>query len=91
MVRVHIIISGEVQGVGFRYFVKQKADELGLTGWVRNTPEGNVEAVLEGDERKINEVVASCKEGPPPAQVKDITVKRAEATGEFENFEITYS
>ena len=91
MVRVHLIISGFVQGVGFRYFVKQKADELALTGWVRNTPEGNVEVVLEGDQKKLEEVIAVCREGPPPASVKNVSVEESEATGEFRSFEIAYS
>ena len=70
--RVHVVISGQVQGVWYRASTKQKADELGLTGWVKNTADGNVEAVFEGDESVVDEMIAWCRIGPPPARVSDV-------------------
>ena len=90
MVRVRIIISGFVQGVGFRYFIKEKADQLRLSGWVRNTPDGTVEAVIEGDEDKIDDVITACKEGPPPANVKQVNVEKSGARGDLKEFTISY-
>ena len=97
MVRVHVIIKGFVQGIGFRYFLKQKADELGLAGWVRNLPagrqgiqEGNVEAVFEGREDSVEKAIAVCKEGPPFANVEHVTVERSEANGNLQEFTIKY-
>jgi len=84
--RVHLIISGRVQGVFFRAWIQGKAAELGLTGWVKNTPEGKVEAIFEGSEEKINEMLQKCYEGPRLAQIKEIEVKWEGATGEFGNF-----
>lgn len=91
MARVRIIISGFVQGVGFRYFLKQKADELGLAGWVRNTPEGDVEAIFEGEESAISQAIAASKEGPPFANIKDVLVKKEKAGGRLQGFTIKYS
>lgn len=90
MIRARIIISGFVQGVGFRYFIKQKADELGLTGWVRNTEDGNVEALFQGEDEKVQEAVAACKEGPPFAKVEDVETEQEEAKGDLDSFEIRY-
>lgn len=90
MIRARIVISGFVQGVGFRYFLKQKADELGIVGWVRNTDEGAVEAVLEGDEANVNTIVDACREGPPPASVKNVMVAETKQKEELKGFEIRY-
>jgi acylphosphatase len=70
--RVHVIISGRVQGVWYRASTKQKAEELGLQGWVKNTVKGNVEAVFEGDKALVDEMISWCWKGPPLAQVTDV-------------------
>ena len=85
-VRVHAVISGEVQGVGFRFHARIKARNLGLKGWVRNLDNGNVEAVFEGEEDKVNEMIEWCKEGEHHAIVKDVKVNFEDYTGEFESF-----
>jgi len=72
--RAHVIISGRVQGVWYRASTKQKAEELGITGWVKNTDEGNVEALFEGDKAVIDEMIAWCWKGPPLAKVKNVKI-----------------
>ncbi len=67
--RLRVLISGQVQGVGFRYWIRGKAEKLGLAGWVRNLEDGKVEAVFEGGEDQVQEVVGKCKEGPALAKV----------------------
>jgi acylphosphatase len=61
-----------VQGVGFRFFAHRLAEQLGVRGWVRNLPDGSVEALCEGSERQIDELVASLRSGPPHASVSDL-------------------
>lgn len=87
---VLVVISGRVQGVWFRASTKQKAEQLGLTGWVRNTSEGNVEAVFEGDENLIQEMLEWCHHGPPLANVENVEVKNQEPTNAFDGFSIKY-
>ncbi len=86
-VRAHVIISGLVQGVSFRSYTKFKAKALGLKGWVRNLPTGEVEAVFEGPEDKVKEILEWCKRGPPLAKVDDLKVEFSEYKGEFDDFE----
>lgn len=88
--KVHVIISGKVQGVWFRANTKQKAEQLGLTGWVRNTSDGKVEAVFEGDKKLINEIVEWCNQGPPLAEVDNVDISYLEAKKEFNNFTVKY-
>lgn len=73
-VRAHILISGVVQGVFFRSETRREAKRRNVTGWVRNQPDGRVEAVLEGDEAAVNAVVAFCREGPLQARVAFVEV-----------------
>lgn len=87
MKQAHIIISGYVQGVWYRKFVKTNALKFGLTGWVRNLPENRVEAVLQGRIQDIEQMINLCKNGPPFAEVKDIQVEWEEAE-KLTNFEI---
>ena len=87
---VHVIISGRVQGVWFRASTKQKAEKLGLYGWVRNTPEGNVEAVFEGDDALVKEMIEWCHYGPPLAKVVNIEVKNQEPINGFDSFSVRY-
>jgi len=88
MKRVRVIISGEVQGIYFRANIKENAVMLDLTGFVRNLPDGSVEAVFEGEETDIEEVIEFCKEGPRRAKVLDVDVEEQEFEDEFEDFEI---
>jgi len=87
-IRAHVWISGRVQGVFFRAHTKELADELGLTGWVRNLPDGRVEAVFEGEEDAVKEVIEWCKRGPPLASVEKVEVRYEQPTGEFRGFRI---
>jgi acylphosphatase len=84
--RVHIVISGNVQGVFFRYNTKRLALSLGLKGFARNLPNGNVEVVAEGTEEAIKELIEFCKKGPTGADVEDIKVEYEEIKKEFDGF-----
>ena len=88
--RAHVYISGMVQGVFFRYETRNLAEKLGIKGWVRNTPDGRVEAVFEGDKKKIQAMLDFCRRGPPGAQVTDVEVKWENPRGEFSSFGIRY-
>lgn len=89
-IRAHVNISGRVQGVGFRASTRYQARGLNVTGWVRNRINGQVEAVFEGDEAQVKAMVAWCQHGNAPARVSDVQVKYLPATGEFNDFRITY-
>jgi len=86
--RVHLWVSGRVQGVCFRAATARKAGELGLRGWVRNLPGGNVEIVAEGSEEGINNVVLWCREGPSLAVVENVKIDVEDYKGDFERFSI---
>ena len=88
--KVHVVISGRVQGVWFRANTKEKAKKLGITGWVRNTSSGNVEGVFEGEESLIQEMIEWCYRGPPLAKVANVEVKNQEPTNDFNDFSIRY-
>ena len=88
--RVWLRISGRVQGVGFRYSALDEAQRLKLTGWVRNTPDGAVEVVAEGETQPLQRLVAWCHAGPPGARVRDLEEKWLPHTAEFDSFRITY-
>ncbi len=88
--RAHVFISGRVQGVFFRYETKELADRLGVRGWVRNTRDGRVEVVFEGEKEKIEEMLNFCHRGPLGASVGDVEVEWQEPTGEFTGFGIRY-
>jgi acylphosphatase len=81
-----LVISGRVQGVGFRYAFADEARELGLHGWVRNRRNGEVEAVVSGTASDVDAIVAWAHKGPPAAKVTAVTVEPA--TGEFTRFDI---
>ena len=89
-VRVKAIIYGLVQGVFFRYTTKLKAQEYGLTGWVRNLPGGEVETLFEGDEDKVGEMVKWCHKGPSGARVEKVDLIYQKYTGEFDSFYIKH-
>lgn len=84
--RLHVWVSGRVQGVFFRQSTETFARELGLAGWVRNLPDGRVEAIAEGDATALERLVAFCHEGPPAARVDDVEVTWEAPTGEFSTF-----
>lgn len=86
--RAHIIVSGLVQGVGFRYFIYRKATELELRGFVRNLYNGDVEIVVEGEKDKIQILIEHAKIGPRSAFVKDVQVEWEEDKNEFTDFRI---
>lgn len=79
--RWDVRISGRVQGVWFRASTREEALRRGLDGWVRNLPDGRVEAVFEGDERALEAMLAWCRIGPPGARVDVVEVSRSRATG----------
>jgi acylphosphatase len=81
-IRVHLLISGIVQGVSFRYYTVSEAGRLGVRGWVRNLPSGEVEAVAEGPAEAVERFIAWCRRGPSLARVDDVLVTREEPKGE---------
>ena len=87
--QLHAVISGHVQGVGFRYFVLEQAQRLGLTGWVRNLPDDTVEFVAEGEAARIDELIAWARRGPRMAVVTGLDLAWETPAGRFEPFRIT--
>jgi acylphosphatase len=73
-----VVVSGVVQGVGFRHHTKLRARELGLSGWVRNRPDGNVEAWIEGPEETVGAMIEWLRRGPGSARVEDVAVETVE-------------
>ncbi|MBU5537372.1 MAG: acylphosphatase [Candidatus Aenigmatarchaeota archaeon] len=88
MKRVNAKIYGIVQNVGFRNFIKKNAEKLGITGWVRNNFDGTVEAVFEGDDNAVSEIIEKCKKGPLLALVEKVEVREEEPKKEFDEFHI---
>ena len=86
----HVYISGYVQGVAYRYSAIRAAKRLGVTGWVRNLRDGRVEALIEGEETSVRQMVAWCYEGPPSAVVSDVTAEYRPYTGSFRSFDVTF-
>jgi len=89
--RAHIFVSGRVQGVGFRWSVLNKARQFGIKGWVRNLPDGRVEAVFEGNKEIVEKIISWTKEGPYFAKVEKVDVQWENYTGEFEDFTVITS
>ncbi|MBI4634668.1 MAG: acylphosphatase [Deltaproteobacteria bacterium] len=90
MKRVHVIISGRVQGVFFRAYTEKTALSLNLKGWVRNLPDGRVEVLCEGKDTDVDTMLAWCREGPPSANVTGVEIGDEPYTGEFTGFSIRY-
>ena len=90
MPRKHIILSGDVQGVGFRYHTLRSAEQLGLAGWVRNLSNGDVEIEAEGEEEALQVFLDDVREGPSWARVRDTDVADREETGARGGFEVRY-
>ena len=89
-VRAHVFISGRVQGVFFRYETRLRAIRNNVTGWVRNLPDGRVEAVFEGEKENVEAMIDFCHRGPPGAIVRKVEVIWEKPTGEFKSFQIRY-
>jgi acylphosphatase len=88
MVAKRFLIAGRVQGVGFRFFVEHRAAVEGVHGWVRNLPDGRVEARLEGDAESVNRVEAALRRGPSGARVESFIVEEEVPTGRPTGFSI---
>ena len=82
----HLIISGRVQGVGFRQFMVRTAEDLGIKGWVRNRRNGTVEAVIAGSQSAVELMIERTRRGPRQAEVRDLMI--AYAQGTFEKFDL---
>jgi len=88
MVRAHLTISGIVQGVGYRWNCRREAGGRRLVGWVRNLPDGRVEAVIQGPKEEVEEMIRWCFRGPSGASVTDIAVTYEEAKDDLQDFGI---
>jgi len=86
--RAHVYVSGRVQGVFFRDATRRKAQELGLGGWVRNLPDGRVEALFEGTSDAVRQVVQWCEGGTPEASVDNVEADFEAAKGDLDGFEV---
>ena len=89
-IRIHVFVSGRVQGVFFRSNTKRVADNLGIKGWVRNLPDGRVEVVAEGEKNRIDNLIKFLKKGPATARVDNVEIESQEYKGEFQDFSIRY-
>jgi acylphosphatase len=87
-IRAHVVVDGRVQGVFFRATTREEATMKGVNGWVRNLHDGKVEAVFEGEENSVEELIDFCRRGPPAANVIDIRVERTAYRGEYGTFTV---
>jgi acylphosphatase len=88
--RAHIFVTGRVQGVFFRLETKRKANRYNVKGWVRNLPDGRVEAVFEGEKEDVEKLIAFCKHGPLGARITNLESTWETYTGTFERFKVKY-
>jgi acylphosphatase len=86
--RAHVYVSGSVQGVFFRDSARQQAEQLGLAGWVKNLPDGRVEALLEGPPGNVREMIRWCEAGPPHATVEDVDAEFETPGEDLKGFEV---
>jgi acylphosphatase len=86
--RVHLWISGRVQGVFYRAATSEKAQSRGLTGWVRNAPDGRVEAEVQGSPDAVDELIDECRSGPPMAKVEEIEVSDIDPEPDERRFQV---
>jgi len=89
--RVHIFVSGRVQGVFFRVETRYEAMKRNVAGWVRNTSGGRVEAIFEGEREDVEKLIEFCRKGPSGARVTKVDVQWEEYSGEFKDFKIRRS
>ena len=87
-VRVHIFIGGRVQGVFFRWETRAEARRRGISGWVRNLPDGKVEAIFEGEKERVEEMIDFCRRGSPGARVTGVEIVWEEYSGDYRDFTI---
>lgn len=90
MIQYEIIITGRVQGVWFRKYTEEKANELGIKGWVKNTPDGNVLVVAQAEKKDLDTFIDYLKIGPPMARVNKIFTSEMNVLGDFDNFSVKY-
>ncbi|MDX1764932.1 MAG: acylphosphatase [bacterium] len=88
--RLHLEIHGRVQGVWFRASTREEALGMGLSGWVRNRANGNVEVTVEGERSAVDRLVAWCRTGPRGASVSKINIREEPYVGEFDTFQVRY-
>ena len=88
--RIRIFVTGKVQGVFFRQALKVMAKKNDVFGWVKNLKDGRVEAILEGDEEKVNRLIEWSHGGPANARVEDVEIRNEKFTGEFSKFDVSY-
>lgn len=86
--RLHALVTGVVQGVGFRFFVLKSAEDLGLAGWVRNRWDGRVEVAAEGSLETLNTLLLKLRRGPMGASVEDVQYDFSDSKGEFKQFAV---
>ena len=88
--RAHVVVSGHVQGVGYRYFVMKLAQKHDLTGWVKNLPRGEVESVVEGPRGLVEALIKSLWTGNAWAAVRNVDIQWENYTGEYTGFDVTF-
>lgn len=86
--RLHVLVRGRVQGVGYRYATCAMARQVGLAGWVRNLPDGGVEAEFEGTREQLERALAWCEAGPPAAHVTALETAWSMGDGAYDGFSI---
>jgi acylphosphatase len=89
LVARRFVVSGRVQGVGFRYFAQDMALREGATGWIRNLPDGRVEALVEGDAEAVTRFERALRSGPRGARVETVTVDVEDVSGAYDSFSVT--
>jgi len=89
-VRVHLFIEGKVQGVFFRHHTKEKAIQEGVYGWIKNLPDGRVEAIFEGDHLAVQRIIEFCTASPGESSVTNVESTNEKYRGEFDNFSVKY-
>ena len=89
-VRAHVLVSGIVQGVFFRSETRRMARQCNVTGWIRNLPNGRVEAVFEGEKKNVEKMVEFCKKGPSSARITSTQTSLENYTDEFSDFSIVW-
>jgi acylphosphatase len=90
MQTIHVIVEGKVQGVCFRDYTNRQAHRLQLTGWVRNRPDGTVEALVRGDDGDVATMLDWLKKGPPMSRVDNIRISDIASEEHFSTFEVRY-
>ncbi len=89
-VRIRARITGRVQGVFFRMETQKMANARGVFGWVKNLPDGRVEAVIEGAEQDVNAAIEWCRKGPPMSRVDQVALEEESYTGKYSSFDVAY-